>query len=679
MPRLSTILLVGSILIALSVACGDQPESDDLPVTATPKAFPPTPVPTQPFVPTSTPEPTSTPLPTETPAPPEALFVPDLCRVQEPPGVIAQCGNLVVPENRSDPNTGVIDLHVMVLGTTSRDPALDPVVYLSGGPGSSIVETVSFQLPLFEEILRERDVIIFDQRGVGTSEPALDCPGYMQFILDSLDDPLTVQEHSDGLVESLRACGDRLQQEGADLTAYNTDENAADVNELRIQLGLQEWNLYGVSYGSRLAMAVMRDYPQGVRSVIIDSAFPIDVDFFASIVPNTDRALKTLFDACSANPPCNTAYPNLEAKFYAIAATLDQTPGQATVSNPFTGQVHDVAITGERFIQTIFDALYVQEFIPLLPEVIYAAEENEFDTFGFIFGVILAQLDFLSPGMYYSAQCADEIPFTSVDRANSAAEAYPQLLPYVDASAVFDICGSWDSGRSNQLKAKRLASDIPTLILAGQFDPITPPDWGRAVHSALSESYFVEIPAAGHAVLGSSECSIGIAQAFLRNPNQQPDASCISNTPPLAFKTPASAGVSLVPFEEPALGIRGLIPAGWFNIAPGIYTESILTSDVLIVQQGIPTDVAPQVLPAFAQQFGITIPEEPNESLELQGVDWSVYQIEVEDLLIDAAVSGDDRGLTYLVILVSNPQDRDTLYRNVFLPSLAAIEIAQPQ
>lgn len=679
MRRLCSILFAGSILIFLSVACGDGGEPDDLPVTATPMADPPTPVPTQPFVPTSTPEPTATPLPTETPAPPEALFVPALCRVPEPQGVVAQCGNLVVPENRSDPNTDTIELHVMVLGTTSSDPAPDPFVYLDGGPGSSVVETVQFQVPVFQEILRERDVIIFDQRGVGTSDPALDCPEYAQFVIDSLDDPLNAQEHSDSLVAAVSACGERLLQEGADLTGYNTGENAADVRDLRIQLGLQEWNIYGVSYGTRLAMAVMRDHPQGVRSVILDSAFPLDVDFFASIVPNTDEALEALFAACSANPTCNSAYPDLEAKFYAVAAALEQTPGQAEVSNPFTGQIYTVAVTRERFIRTVFDALYAQDFIPLLPEVIYSAEQNEFDTFAFIYGIVLAQLDSTSLGMYYSVHCADEIPFTSRDRVASAAEPFPQLAGYIDSSSVFDVCASWDSSQSSQLKARPLASDIPTLVLAGEFDPITPPDWGRAVDSALSKSYYVEIPAAGHGVLSSGVCSMSIAQAFLRDPDQEPDASCISDIPSLTFKTPASAGVTLVQFEDPDLGIRGVAPEGWTNVAPGTYMESPQTSPVVMIQQGFPTDVMQQALPAFIQQFGVAIPEEPNETIELRGVDWSIYQFSVDGQPADIGISGDDRGFSYLVILASDPQNRDDLYRIVFLPSLAAIETLQPQ
>ena len=167
--------------LALILACGgDDPESRPQFATATP-----IPVATPTVGPTPTAPPADTPVPTDpTPTPvvetlPEtdAWFEPDLCQIREPQGVIVQCGNLVVPENRTDPDSRTIKLHVMVFGTSSRNPAPDPLLYLAGGPGSSIVETSLYQLPFFLRFLEERDVIVFDQRGVGVSQPALDCPG----------------------------------------------------------------------------------------------------------------------------------------------------------------------------------------------------------------------------------------------------------------------------------------------------------------------------------------------------------------------------------------------------------------------------------------------------------------------------------------------------------------------
>ena len=294
MPR-PLLLLFTLMALALIIACGgDDVKSRPQFATATPVPAPPT------VTPTPTAPPADTPVPADpTPAPQsaslpetEAWFEPDVCRIREPQGVIVQCGNLVVPENRSDPDSRMIELHVMVFGTASRNPAPDPLLYLAGGPGSSIVETSLYQLPLFLRFLAERDVIVFDQRGVGASQPTLDCPEDTKAVFDSLNQRLTMEEEKALHVEAMRICRERLAEEGVDFTGYNTSENAADVRDLRKAMGIPEWNLYGVSYGTRLALATLRDYPQGIRSVILDSTFPLDVDFYSSIVPNAGAGLQ---------------------------------------------------------------------------------------------------------------------------------------------------------------------------------------------------------------------------------------------------------------------------------------------------------------------------------------------------------------------------------------------------
>ena len=606
------------------------------------------------------------------------MFVPDVCRIREPQGVIVQCGNLIVPENRTDPDSRMIELHVVVFGTSSRDPALDPLLYLAGGPGSSIVETSPYQLPLFQRFLAERDVIVFDQRGVGASQPVLDCPEDTKVVFDTLNQRLTDEEQKALHVEALRTCRERLVGEGVDLTGYDTAENAADVRDLRLQLGIQEWNLYGVSYGTRLAMATMRDHPEGIRSVILDSAFPLDVDFYASIVPNADRAFRTLFDECAASPTCSRAYPDLESKLYATAALLDAQPGRTSVFNPFTRQMHEVVVTGDRLVETVFDALYVKDFIPLLPELIYDAGEYEFDMFELVFGTVLGQIDFRSSGMYFSVNCADEAPFTTREQVESSARSHPQLAPYLETDSLFDICGFWGSEATSGLKEGPLPGDIPTLVLAGRFDPITPPEWGRRAGSAIAGSYYFEFPSAAHGIVGSSDCSFDISLEFLRAPDREPDASCIAEVPTLAFKTPASVGVTLVPLEDEQLGIRSVVPAGWIKYGPGIYGESI-RGTVAIMQQAVPTDVAPQVLPAFAQQFGVTIPQEPDQMLEVDGLRWDVYRLSLDNRSAAIAISDDDEGMTLFLMLTSDHEGHDALYRNVFLPTLAELDTLQPQ
>ncbi len=667
------------IALAVVIACSDDSESKPQLATATPVPLSPTVGPTPSPVPVITPIPADpTPAPIPTPLPETtAIFVPDVCKIREPQGVTVQCGNLVVPENRADPDSRMIELHVVVFASSSRDPSPTPLLYLAGGPGSSIIETAQYQLAFFLPFLDERDVIVFDQRGAGTSQPVLDCPEDTKAVFDNLNQHLTTEGKKTLHIEAMRDCRERLMAEGIDITGYNTVENAADVRDLRMALGIPEWDLYGVSYGTRLALATMRDYPQGIRSAILDSTFPLDVDFYASIVPNAAKAFEALFDECAANSNCNRAYPDLESKLYAAAALLDDQPGRTTVFNPFTGLTHEVAVTGNRLVDTIFKALYVKDFIPRLPELIYDAAEYEFDMFDLVFGTIIGQREFSSSGMYYSFNCADEAPFTNQAQVEAGSDSHPRLARYLEPGYVFEICGFWGS-TPNDISAVPSDIDIPTLIFAGGFDPITPPEWSRRAGSVIDDSHYVEFPSAAHGVLGASDCSFEISLAFLSAPDQEPDTSCVAEIPNTAFKTPASVGVTLVPFEDRQLGIRSVAPAGWLQFGRGIHGEST-RGVTAIMQQAVPTDVAPQVLPAFAQQFGVTIPQAPEQEIQLGGLKWNVYRLSLDNRSVAVAVSDDVEGMTLFLMLTSESEGHEAMYRNVFLPTLAEIVLLRSE
>ncbi|MCJ7659788.1 MAG: alpha/beta hydrolase, partial [Anaerolineales bacterium] len=195
-------------------------------------------------------------------------------------GETVECGYLVVPENRNDPKTKNIRLSVAIFRHPDGATYDDPIIFLEGGPGASPLEFIRFSFdiiypPLFAT---GRDIIFFDQRGVGNSEPALDCPEVVAQSLELMDFELDGQNLSKEDIyalnlESMLACGDRINQE-ADLTAYNTVANAADVNDLRLALGYEKVNLWSISYGTRLALGVMRDFPEGVRSAVLDSVYP---------------------------------------------------------------------------------------------------------------------------------------------------------------------------------------------------------------------------------------------------------------------------------------------------------------------------------------------------------------------------------------------------------------------
>ena len=237
---------------------------------------------------------------------------------------------------------------------------------------------------------------MFDQRGTGLSEPALDCPELVETALGTLDEDLSIEEQSTLTNESILACRDRLVGEGVDLAGYTSAENAADLNDLRQALGYDEWNLYGISYGTRLALTTMRDFPDGIRSVVLDSSYPPQVNLYTALAANARRGFNVLFEGCAADPRCSAAYPELEATFFELVERLADAPVTNSITNPLTGESFDSLINGTKLLNLLFQSLYATEIIPLLPKTISDASNGEFGTLAFLDGLFLANLGFVS-------------------------------------------------------------------------------------------------------------------------------------------------------------------------------------------------------------------------------------------------------------------------------------------
>ena len=240
-----------------------------------------------------------------------------------------RCGTLTVPESRAPGSDGkTISLFVLVVKSSSPTPAPDPLVYLAGGPGESSVATILAlaRAPLgpLTATLAKRDVVAIDQRGLGRSLPQLQCP-------ELANQPLGAVMGTLGMVRLQQAdildrCQAGLRFTGVDLAQYQTANSADDLAAARPALGFKEWNVLGASYGSRLALELMRRHPEGLRSVILDSVWPADIDLLAETAPSYMRSLDLLFASCSAQPDCARAYPDLRAVLLALVAKLDSNP-----------------------------------------------------------------------------------------------------------------------------------------------------------------------------------------------------------------------------------------------------------------------------------------------------------------------------------------------------------------
>jgi pimeloyl-ACP methyl ester carboxylesterase len=456
-------------------------------------------------------------------------------------GEEVDCGYLTVEEQRSTAqgtNSRHIQLAVAVFHPPGGARHPDPLIHLSGGPGASALEAIRYQYewlstPAFST---GRDLIVFDQRGVGVSRPALDCPGYDRLALNLLNrnqenQSIDEDEISALILDELSSCRDALA-EVADLSAYNSAASAADVNDLRLALGYHQVNLWGGSYGTRLALEVMRRYPSGLRSVVLDSVYPPDVDLYAEAPANFSRALERLFSACAANSVCDQAYPNLRKVFFDTVQRLDAQPVLREIQNPVSGKKHEAWMDGETLMGLTFQLLYDSKMRFLLPGQIFAASRRDYTAFDRVRGALIGQLGLSSRGMMFSVQCNEELPFSSLESLEQEQGRHPEISAFYENALLgkltYQVCEQWGAGQAEASANQPVHSDIATLVMSGEFDPITPPAWGRHAAESLGKAFFYEYPGLGHGTSVVDDCPRGMMIAFLTDPTAPPENACIS-------------------------------------------------------------------------------------------------------------------------------------------------------
>lgn len=479
--------------------------------------------------------PSATPVPA-TPTPSyQPVFEPADCAFARPPGTQPQCGYLVVPENRAVAGGRTIKLHVAIFRSSAEGPSPDPVLHLAGGPGSSSLDVAAYLFGQgLDAILERRDFILFDQRGTGHSLPRLACPERDALEGELLSGRLSDEQAIQAQLQAFAQCRARLVAQGIDPTAYTSVASAADVNDLRRALGYDKLDLYGDSYGTRLALTVMRDHPEALRSVVLDSTYPLEVNLYTSLAPNAERAFEALFAACAADPGCNGAYPDLKTVFYNLVDQLNASPVHIALT--VAGTDYDIQLDGGRLIDVLFDGLYNPIVAGSMPRMIYQVRDGEYALLG---QRLMLYFDTSgSGGMTASVQCGEEVPFNSGADAFSAAQGVqPQIAAFFPQSVqyLFEVCKQWSPAAPDPRENQPVTSDIPTLVLAGELDPITPPEWGRQTAGHLSHAYFYEFAGSGHWVTRSSGCARRVMLAFLEDPSVAPELECLQSQGRLVF------------------------------------------------------------------------------------------------------------------------------------------------
>jgi pimeloyl-ACP methyl ester carboxylesterase len=455
-----------------------------------------------------------------------------------------ECGTLTVPENRQDPDSREILLAVAIVRSASGQSQI-PLVYLVGGPGGSAIVWADY-LWLDSPLADDRDIILLDQRGTGYSIPTLNC---VEYDGDTEEDSLNYWEES----RLLEDCHDRLLADGIDLDMYNSAASAADVEDLRLAMGYSQIDLLGSSYGTRLALTMMRDHPYGIRSVILDSVYPPNVDAINEQSLINIQVLDILFQACQSDESCNQAYPQLKDVFYELIAEFNENPAEFTYLDDYNGEEVDEVLYGDNVVDILVDSLYDTRLIPYLPAFIFALSKGQYD-----YAYYILEMPYLdeelsidedyyhvsyeevsdSEGMFYSVQCYEEVIFNDLDTAEELVDNYPDEITEGLLWGVENFiltCKMWGAPPAPAVENQAVISDIPTLLLAGEYDPITPPSWAEVAAQTLNNAQVFVFPGYGHAVIAGGSCPGTIALDFLADPFEPVDSSCLDGIGPPDF------------------------------------------------------------------------------------------------------------------------------------------------
>lgn len=475
---------------------------------------------------------------TDIPQPQPGIFTPAPCWTTIPPQMMERvsCGYVSVPERHAHPEGAQINLAVMIIKAGEENSRADPLFFLQGGPGGSTIDTYADILLTVRPSFSNRDIILFDQRGALFSQPSLVCDEYNDLLLETIEKDIPDEEYLEKEAGVFRACRKRLINQGIDLSAYNSLENSADIQSIRQALGYDQINLYGVSYGTLLALHTMRFFPENLRSVVLDAVVPPQTNFLTEVPQTAQRAFNYLFESCSNDVDCEKAYPNLENRFYNLVETLNQNPLRIPLTDPDNGTTYQAILDGDTFLDGMFQFLYIGDFLPAIPKIIVDAENGEFDLFARIFSLLVFDRTY-SYGMYFSVLCSEDADF-SPDQV-SFEGVHPELAESQagDASQFLKTCELWQVEALNSIMDEPVSSQIPVLILSGGFDPITPPENGLEAAKTLPNSFVVEFPTGGHGAALDGDCQDQIIQSFLDAPDQAPDTSCVEPIEKMGFYT----------------------------------------------------------------------------------------------------------------------------------------------
>lgn len=431
----------------------------------------------------------------------------------------AKCGTLEVYENRATKGRK-IGINVVVVPATGDKRVPDPLVYFAGGPGSAATEDAPGIVEAFTKVREQRDLLFVDQRGTGKSHP-LDCSFY---------NPEDLQSYLGYFfpLEDVRKCRPQLEAK-ADLTLYTTDIAADDMDEVRAALGYERLNLFGGSYGTRAALTYLKRYPNRVRTTTLQGVSPANSYLPSDFPQGNERALQGILAECAADQTCNTAFPKLKEEAKSVLAQLIKGPVEVEMKKPGSNDRVKVKLSRDLAAEAIRYMMYNPVAATRVPLIIHVASQGNFAPLA---EAAIGYRKFLvgtgSNGMYLSVTCAEDLPFIKPGEGERMAEN--TFLGDYRLRQQREACALWPRATIAKDYGDPVQSDLPVLILTGQWDPVTPPSNGDLVAKTLKNSLHIVVPQGAHGIGGleNVDCILRITTEFIeRGTTNGIDTACV--------------------------------------------------------------------------------------------------------------------------------------------------------
>jgi pimeloyl-ACP methyl ester carboxylesterase len=438
--------------------------------------------------------------------------------------VAARCGQYRVRENRDDPHSKELQLHVAVIPALRLKPAADPLFLLSGGPGQAASDFYLSVAPAFARIRRDRDLVLVDQRGTGRSN-RLDCelPDDSEFVV------LDPQKLQAAVQECLAALS-------GDPRYYTTSIAVRDLDDVRAALGYGTLNLYGISYGTRVAQHYMRRYPDRVRTAILDGAVPAEIALGPDVAIEAQRAIDNTLQRCARDEACGRTFPDISAQFAALQARLRQDPVKLSIAHPLTGALTSTTLDEARFGAAVRLLSYADETVSTLPLMIHEAQTLH-DPQALTAQYLRVESDVaeqIAAGMHFAVVCSEDAP--RWEQQNVSDEQLAKTyLGTAFMRGMRAVCEKWPRGPVDPDFGAPLQSSVPTLILSGSNDPVTPERYANEIMKGLRNAKHLVAAGQGHGQLATG-CIPRLTTEFIAVGSATTlDDQCVRNIRPTPF------------------------------------------------------------------------------------------------------------------------------------------------